>query len=51
MAHDLIALGVLALIILGAIAGTGYLVWIFSAKDLDPGNFKRENKGRRRGDQ
>lgn len=51
MARELIMLGILALIILGTIAGTGYLFWLFNTKDLEPGNFKRENKGRRRGDQ
>jgi hypothetical protein len=50
LAH-LLPLSLLALVIILAIAGTGMLVWYFSADELDVAQLKRDNKGRRRSDQ
>lgn len=51
MGSELISLGVLALIIIWMIAGMGWLIWVLNAKSLSQDSFKRDNKGRRRGDQ
>lgn len=51
MFASVIPLAILALIIIGTIVGTGWLIWTLSAEGQDSKNFKRVNKGRRRSDQ
>lgn len=50
MHAQLVPLLTMALIILWTIAGAAYLVWHFSADDLDPKRLKRTSKGRRSSD-
>lgn len=51
MLAKLVPLLMMALTILGTIIGAAYVVWHFSAEELDPKRLKRTSKGRRSSDQ